>query len=364
MFSPQVIPAGPVELRPPSEKDIEATVRACSDPLIIRFISVIPVPYTRDDALAFLKTAERSWAEGGAQFSITDPATGDWLGNIGLKPPHPRGSREVGYLVAPWARGRGVASAALRAVTEWAFEHGTPRVELAADVENVASQRVAYAAGFTREGVQRGGGTDRGGGRRDMVVFGRLASDSGEPIRPYLPYPPGDALDDGVVRLAPVSVGDAADFHRMMCDPDVVRYRVPPEAPSLAEIADRCMRTGMWWLAGERAELAIRDAASGKFAGHIQLVHIQPQLGEAVLGYSLLPEYRGRGMATRAVRLLVDWAFAHSPLRRIVAGTNPANTASHRVLERTGFSREALLRKLVPAAGGGYADDLRWVLHR
>lgn len=364
MFSPQVIPAGPVELRPPSEKDVEAIVRACADPLIVRFIPLIPVPYTRDDALAFLQTAARSWEQGGADFAIADPATGDWLGNIGLKPPHPRGAVEVGYLVAPWARGRGVASTALRALTEWAFAHGVPRVELVADVENVASQRVAYAAGFAREGVQRGGGADRDGTRRDMVVFARLAGDPGEPIRPYLPYPPGDALDDGVVRLAPITVDDAADFHRMMCDPDVVRYRIPPEAPSLAEMTDRCTRTGMWWLAGERAELSIRDAATGEFAGHIQLVHIMPPLGEAMVGYSLLPEYRGRGMATRAVRLLVEWVFANTPLWRIVAGTNPANTASQRVLERAGFSRETLLRQAVPAFGGGYADDLRWVRRR
>jgi RimJ/RimL family protein N-acetyltransferase len=62
---------------------------------------------------------------------------------------------ELGYAVAPWARGRQVATAALREMTRWAFEQGMQRVTALISVDNPASQRVAEKAGYTFEGVLR-----------------------------------------------------------------------------------------------------------------------------------------------------------------------------------------------------------------
>ena len=55
---------------------------------------------------------------------------------------------ELGYTIAPEARGRGVATKALRQVTEWAFaELGLIRIELLISVENAASKKVAERCG-------------------------------------------------------------------------------------------------------------------------------------------------------------------------------------------------------------------------
>jgi len=62
---------------------------------------------------------------------------------------------ELGYAVAPWARGRQVATTALREMTRWAFEQGMQRVTALISVDNPASQRVAEKAGYTFEGVLR-----------------------------------------------------------------------------------------------------------------------------------------------------------------------------------------------------------------
>jgi RimJ/RimL family protein N-acetyltransferase len=65
-------------------------------------------------------------------------------------------SGELGYVVAPAARGRGVATQALRLLTEWAFsERGLLRLELMISVENAASKVVAERAGYVKEGVLR-----------------------------------------------------------------------------------------------------------------------------------------------------------------------------------------------------------------
>ena len=63
---------------------------------------------------------------------------------------------EIGYVVAPEARGRGVAGPRLRLVTDWALDGlGLQRVELHIDPDNDASIRVAERCGYVREGVLR-----------------------------------------------------------------------------------------------------------------------------------------------------------------------------------------------------------------
>lgn len=365
MFPREAIPAGQIVLRPPVESDAEDIAAGCSDPEIIRYIPTVPVPYTPDDALTYIRTVvAESWTHGGASFAIADAATDRWLGNIGLKPLNVHGSGEIGYLMAPWGRGRGLTTAATRALTAWAFEHGLPRAEILCNVENLASQRVAMAAGYVREGVLRAAEAQRDGGRGDLVLFSRLPEDSGEPVRPFLPPFPDGGLSDGVVRLTPLTLADADDYHALACQAEVVRFSVPPVPPPYEDTLHRCRHAGARWLAGERAEIVIRDEATGAFAGHIQLTNIVPPLGQAMIGYSVGREYRGRGFAPRAVELLVGWAFAATSLARLIAGTAVENTASHRVLEKAGFTREAVMRGLLPGLDGTRHDDIQWVRMR
>jgi len=84
------------------------------------------------------------------------------------------GRAAVGYWLVPSARGRGVATHAVRLLARWAFEDvGLGRLELTCGPDNHASQRVADRCGFTREGVLRSH-TPFKGGRRDTVVFSLL----------------------------------------------------------------------------------------------------------------------------------------------------------------------------------------------
>ena len=79
--------------------------------------------------------------------------------------------------MAPWARGRGVAAQATRALCEWAIrDHGFERVQLFAATGNAASQRVAEKAGFVREGVARNACCVPDG-RADMVLFSLVPQD-------------------------------------------------------------------------------------------------------------------------------------------------------------------------------------------
>ena len=81
---------------------------------------------------------------------------------------------ELGYLVFAPARGRAVATRAVRLLARFGFERlGLGRIEILAATANPASQRVAEKAGFTREGVLRSY-MQSGGERLDMVSFSLL----------------------------------------------------------------------------------------------------------------------------------------------------------------------------------------------
>lgn len=82
---------------------------------------------------------------------------------------------ELGYLTATAARGRGVATAALRALTDWAFEERRlERVTLLIDNDNKGSERVAQKAGYAREGLLRGIYL-KPGRRGDMLLYAKLS---------------------------------------------------------------------------------------------------------------------------------------------------------------------------------------------
>jgi RimJ/RimL family protein N-acetyltransferase len=84
---------------------------------------------------------------------------------------------EIGYAVGIEARGRGVATEAVRLLTDWGFaELGLERIELRIDVANGASDRVAEHCGYTREGILRNQHVKESL-RGDVGVWSRLRTD-------------------------------------------------------------------------------------------------------------------------------------------------------------------------------------------
>ena len=145
-----------IALRPPAPGDVDAITEACQDPEIPRWTRV-PSPYTRAHAVEFVERSARTWEQGSdAPFVIVDAATGALLGAIGVhRFGGEDGGPEVGYWLEREARGRGVATRALRLVVDWACRELGVRLLLQADARNAASRRVAEKVHFQFVGEAR-----------------------------------------------------------------------------------------------------------------------------------------------------------------------------------------------------------------
>jgi RimJ/RimL family protein N-acetyltransferase len=62
------------------------------------------------------------------------------------------------------------------------------------------------------------------------------------------------------------------------------------------------------------------------------------------IGIALVPEARGRGIGSRAQRMLAEYLFATTPVARVEASTDVENLAEQRALEKGGFRREGVQR--------------------
>ncbi|HWC14069.1 MAG TPA: GNAT family protein [Actinomycetota bacterium] len=139
-----------------------------------------PIPYTEETARESFARSEERRREGEAIFfAIEDASSGELVGGVQLINVNKnRATAGIGYWVATPARNRGVATAAVKVLSAWAFEAlSLKRIELWTVPGNASSERVAEKAGFTREGVLRSYAEIRGQ-RTDAVMYSRLPGDS------------------------------------------------------------------------------------------------------------------------------------------------------------------------------------------
>ena len=164
-----------IELELFSEKHVPGVEALLDDPAVLRFTR-IPEPPPEDFAGTWVSRYAEARREGTREaFAVVENS--EFLG-LALAPTIDRETQtaELGYVVAPAARGRGVATEALRELTEWALAEGMLRIELLISVDNGASQTVAERCGYTREGVLRNAYV-KPGRREDTEIWSRLATD-------------------------------------------------------------------------------------------------------------------------------------------------------------------------------------------
>jgi RimJ/RimL family protein N-acetyltransferase len=165
-----------------------------------------------------------------------------------------------------------------------------------------------------------------------------------------LPLPTPPLADDAIV-LRPWRETDIPAQLRIFSDP--VFQAFSDWAPRTEAAARRALvEYEAARRRGEQAEFALVASDDDDVVlGGGSLNNVTLTQGRAAIGYWLAPEARDRGVAVRAVRLLARWAFDDLGIARLELTCGPDNTASQRVAERCGFTREGVLRSHMPFKG-------------
>ena len=150
----------------------------------------------------------------------------------------------------------------------------------------------------------------------------------------HAPDPP---LTDGTVILRAPEAGDLPALRQAVEDAEIARWfgDLGGSAEALLE------EWRAWWRDGSAAAFAVCTAEGG-MVGHVLIE--RRNSGRAHVEYWLLPDARGQGLATRALRLASRWAIDELGIRRLELWTEPENRASQALAGRAGYRRDGVLR--------------------
>ncbi|MDE2482079.1 MAG: GNAT family N-acetyltransferase [bacterium] len=146
------------------------------------------------------------------------------------------------------------------------------------------------------------------------------------------------------LRLEPATEANATLLWRVLQEPDLREFQDLPDVDAaqfeqIVAARPRRLEAGV----SGRFEWLLYLEGVPEPAGWVSLRLAERASATAEIGYSVLREFRGRGVATEAVRAVVGEAFACLSIRRLRAYCVPENTASRRVLERAGFVADGVL---------------------
>jgi RimJ/RimL family protein N-acetyltransferase len=174
-------------------------------------------------------------------------------------------------------------------------------------------------------------------------------------IRESSALPADPRLEGHGLRLRlwdPDSETDVDAWLRGLLDPDFLRWNTPLRTITDAAGARESLRAKAADAeAGTGLTLCVTDAGDGTVLGQIGLNAIDRVQSAGNIGYWVLPEARGRQVATRSLLLVSRWAFTELGLHRLELGHALGHEASCRIAERCGFLYEGTLRGAMWEAG-------------
>ena len=156
-------------------------------------------------------------------------------------------------------------------------------------------------------------------------------------------------------------LSDFEDHFKLCADPDVMRYLLGGKPMSRLEAwRHMAFLVGHWELLGYGYFAAV-EKATGKFVGRIGFTNPEGWPGFEV-GWTISPEFQGRGFATEGGRFLLQYAFDEMGRDHVISVIHPENKPSIRVAEKLGQKLEGQTDVGMPSWGGRITNDQIWML--
>ncbi|MET8768081.1 GNAT family N-acetyltransferase [Streptomyces sp. NPDC004658] len=163
-------------------------------------------------------------------------------------------------------------------------------------------------------------------------------------VQPTLPV-------DGDLLLRPWSPSDAAAVVRVFQDPAIQHWHLR-RADSEDEAREWIEQWRRGWENETACHWAVVDRGGDTLLGRVALHSVIMAGGQAEIAYWTAPRARGKGVCSRAVARVTNWALEHAGFHRLELGHSTANPASCRIAEKTGYSLEGVRRRALLHADG------------
>lgn len=151
---------------------------------------------------------------------------------------------------------------------------------------------------------------------------------------PFLPFP---ELRTHRILLRRPTLADAPDLYAHRADAVVNRYLEQFRHDTPAQTEDFLRRIDAHIHGGESLYWILSGRKDGAFLGTLCLWNFSPDRTEAETGFTLQPEYHGKGYMREALSAVLDFGFQALHLRAIHARTHRDNAAAIRLLQGAGF---------------------------
>ncbi|MCY3833772.1 MAG: GNAT family protein [Chloroflexi bacterium] len=159
-----------------------------------------------------------------------------------------------------------------------------------------------------------------------------------------------------------LETGDIPALQRLAAAEEIAKNTFVPHPYPPDAARDFVQKAREQWRNEEAFVFAILEKTSEHFVGCMG-IHLTPAHNRAEVGYWIGLPYWGRGLATAALRLIIQFGFEELKLNRIAAGHFPHNPASGRVMQKANMRYEGLLRRSI-LHHGKYKDEARYAILR
>ena len=168
-------------------------------------------------------------------------------------------------------------------------------------------------------------------------------------------------LETQRVSLRKINLFDTQDVFEYASDQKVSRYLLWDTHKSTITTRKFIINIMQNYLDGKEAPWGIEYKENSKIIGTIGFNYWDVTNKKAEVGYVLSSKYWNAGLMTEILQMIVNFGITELMLNRIEAKCDPLNVASQKVLGKTGFKYEGLLRKYV-SANGEYKDIMLFSL--
>lgn len=161
------------------------------------------------------------------------------------------------------------------------------------------------------------------------------------------PNPKNPYLKGAIINLRRIHKSDAESIYQHVKAPEIARYTFIPHPYNIQDALSFIRLTHRQYRNGTNFPLGMEHPQTKQIIGMIALDKVSYEHKNAELGYWLGKKYWGQRITQEAIKLILRYGFKELKLRRIYARVMHPNIASSKLLEKSGFSHEGTMRKML-----------------